>query len=260
MQYDQIKSHSRECKTYKCILVLHCTETQCILVKQSIWWTATGKSSYWGLHLFISRSITWLCTYGATPLIMFHSKEGKTSYVIEVIFFFFFSFAYTTSPAAVMKLVVFFRSSKPPDNFWWSGVAEGHCAIRSGWCLLHIWRTCSVVWSSSPQGHVGGKERFLVSCACVRWACCGRSAVVPKPPGRACQEGGMHPSPVWVSALFWWWWSFPGNVCWLTVALLALQTAIITLKWWQYINIWVKYQKHNIPAVSTMKGKCHTQA
>ena len=25
---------------------------------------------------------------------------------------------------------------------------------------------------------------------------------MPKPPGRACQEGGMHPSPVWVSALF----------------------------------------------------------
>ena len=88
------------------------------------------------------------------------------------------------SPAAVMKLVVFFRSSKPPYNFWWSGVADGHCAIRSGWCLLHLWRTCSVIWSSSPQGHVGGKERFLVSCACVRWACCGRNAVVPKPPGR----------------------------------------------------------------------------
>ena len=65
-------------------------------------------------------------------------------------FFFFFSFAYTTSPAAVMKLVVFFRSSKPPYNFWWSGVADGHCAIRSCWFLLQIWRTCSVVWSSSP--------------------------------------------------------------------------------------------------------------
>ena len=24
----------------------------------------------------------------------------------------------------------------------------------------------------------------------------------PKPPGRACQEGGMRPSPFWVSALF----------------------------------------------------------
>ena len=105
----------------------------------------------------------------------------------------FFSFAYATSPAAVMKLVVFLRSSKPPYNFWWSGVADGHCAIRSGWCLLHIWRTCSVVWSSSPQGHVG-KERFLVSCACERWVSCGRNAVMPKPPGRACQEGGMHPT------------------------------------------------------------------
>ena len=69
--------------------------------------------------------------------------------------FFFFSIAYTTSPASVMKFVVFFRSSNPPSNFWWSGVANGHCAIRSGWCLSHLWRTCLVVWSSSPQGHVG---------------------------------------------------------------------------------------------------------
>ena len=79
---------------------------------------------------------------------------------------FFFSFAYTTSPAAVMKLVVFFRSSKPPYNFWWSGVAEGHCAIRAGWCLLHIWRTCSVVWSSSPQGHIGKGTIFSFLCMC----------------------------------------------------------------------------------------------
>ena len=66
---------------------------------------------------------------------------------------------------------------------------------------------------SGPPHHRDalGKERFLVSCACV-----------PKPPGRACQEGGMHPSPFWVSALFWWWWSFPGNGYWLLVALLVL--------------------------------------
>ena len=37
-----------------------------------------------------------------------------------------------------------------------------------------------------------GKERLLVSCACVRRACCGRNAVVSKPHGRACQEGGMY--------------------------------------------------------------------
>ena len=73
---------------------------------------------------------------------------------------FFFLFAYTTSPAAVMKLVFFFRSSKPPYNFWWSGVADGHCAIRFGWYLLHLWRTCSVVWSSSPQGHIVGRNEF----------------------------------------------------------------------------------------------------
>ena len=115
-----------------------------------------------------------------------------------------------------MKLVVFFRSSKPPYNFWWSD--DGHCAIRSGWCLLHLWSTCSVVWSSSPQGHVD-EGTILVSCACVRWAYCGRNTVLPKPPGRVCQEGGMHPSPVWGSVLFWWWLSFPGNGCWLMVAL-----------------------------------------
>ena len=80
--------------------------------------------------------------------------------------FFFFAFAYTTSPAAVMKLVVFFRSSKPPYNFWWSGVADGHCAIRSGWCLLHLWRTCSVVWSSSPEGHIGEETIFIFLCMC----------------------------------------------------------------------------------------------
>ena len=55
------------------------------------------------------------------------------------LFFFFFLFAYTTRPAAVMKLVVLFRSSKPPYNCWWSEVADGHCATRSGWCLLHLW-------------------------------------------------------------------------------------------------------------------------
>ena len=79
---------------------------------------------------------------------------------------FFFSFAYTTSPAVVMKLVVFFRSSKPPYNFWWSGVVDGHCAIRSGWCLWHLWRKCSVVWSSSPQGHVGEGTIFNFLCMC----------------------------------------------------------------------------------------------
>ena len=80
---------------------------------------------------------------------------------------------------------------------------------------------------SGPPHHrdmLGEETCFsFVSCACVRWACCGRNAVVPKPTGRACQEGGMHPSPVWVSALFWWWWSFPGNGCWLMVALLVLR-------------------------------------
>mgnify|MGYP006890281883 CR=1 FL=1 len=76
----------------------------------------------------------------------FHSDKSSLVKHWEPLFF-FISFD-TTSPAAVMKLVVFFRSSKPPYNFCWSGVADGHCAIRSGWCLLHLWRTCTVVWSS----------------------------------------------------------------------------------------------------------------
>ena len=44
-----------------------------------------------------------------------------------------------------------------------------------------------------------GKERFLVSCALgLLWPERSRA----KPVGRACQEGGMNPSPFWVSALF----------------------------------------------------------
>ena len=136
-------------------------------------------------------------------------------------FFFFFSFAYTTSPAAVMKLVVFFRSSKAP-------IISGETELLMATVRFALVGVCYIskehAWlSGSPHRRdTLWKGRFLVSCACVRWACCGRNAVVPKPPGRACQEGAMHPSPFWVSALFWWWWSFPGNGCWLMVALLAI--------------------------------------
>ena len=91
-------------------------------------------------------------------------KRNNSGFILLLLFF--FSFAYTTSPAAGMKLVVFFRSSKPPYNFWWSGIADDHCAICSGWCLLHLWRTCSVVWSSSPQGHVGVGTIFSFLCMC----------------------------------------------------------------------------------------------
>ena len=111
------------------------------------------KSQFECLNILLE---SWL-----TPLLFVAFSNGLLQ-----IFFFFFSFAYTTSPAAVMKLVVFFRSSNPPYNFWWSGVADGHCAIRSGWCLLHIWRTFSVVWSSSPQGHVGEGTSFSFLCMC----------------------------------------------------------------------------------------------
>ena len=111
---------------------------------------------YTGLNKFIDSKTFKRKSSHFTHLIVKHIRRSSS---------FFFSFAYTTSPAAVTKLVVFFRSSKPPNNFWWSGVSEGQCAIRSGWCLLHLWRTCSVVWSSSPQGHVG--EGTIVSFLCM---------------------------------------------------------------------------------------------
>ena len=143
-----------------------------------------------------------------------------TNWQIGNLKYFFFSFAYTTSPAAVMELVVFFRSSKPPYNFWWSGVADGHFVRFALVGVCNISEEHARLSGPPHQRDTLAKERFLVSCACVRWACCGRNAVVPKSPGReeGDQEGGMHPSPVWVSALFWWWWSFPGNWCWLMVA------------------------------------------
>ena len=103
-------------------------------------------------------------------------------------FFFFFSFAYTTSPAAVMKLVVFFRSSKPPYNFWWSGVAEGHCAIRSGWSLKLIFppstdgnktRTCTfysfydqvLEWSHNQYLLASSTNWFHVNCIAIHYRC-----------------------------------------------------------------------------------------
>ena len=128
-----------------------------------------------------------------------------------------------------MKLVVFFRSSKPGKVELLKATVRfalvGVCYISEEHARL-----------SGPPHHRDtlGEERFLVSCACVHWACCGRNAVVPKPPGRACQEGGLHPSSVWGSALFWWWWSFPGNGCWLMVALLAIITRSIAVLNIQY--------------------------
>ena len=121
-----------------------------------------------------------------------------------------------------MKLVVFFRSSKPH-------IISGGAELLMATVRFALIRVCYISEEharlSGPPHHRDtlGKEQSLVSCACVCWACCGRNAVVPKPPGRACQEGGMHPTPVWVSVLFWWWWSFPGNGCWLKVALLVLR-------------------------------------
>ena len=76
--------------------------------------------------------------------------------LFSVVFFFFFSFAYMTSSTAVMKLVVFFRSSKPPYNFWWSRVADGHCAIRSS-CAPHL-----ASWSANSLPGI-------LQCAGIHW-------------------------------------------------------------------------------------------
>ena len=116
----------------------------------------SGLPIYTFFFFFFSFAYTTSPAAVMKLVVFFRSSKVKAVFFF---FFFFFSFANTTS-AAVMKLVVFFRSSKPPYNFGWSGVADGLCAIRSGWCLLHLWRTCSVVWSSSPQGHVGGRNDF----------------------------------------------------------------------------------------------------
>ena len=139
-------------------------------------------------------------------------------------------------------------SSGPPSPHILSGEAEllmatvrfalvGVCYISEEHARL-----------SGPPHHrdTFGEGTILVSCACVLWACCGRNAVVPKPPGRACQEGGKHPSPVWVSTLFWWWWSFPGNGCWLMVALLV-----------QYRQVICLYLISNIFIVSKGEGKSY---
>ena len=105
-----------------------------------------------------------------------------------------------------------------PYTFWWSGVADGHCAIRSGWCLLHLWRTCSVGWSSSPQqGHIGEGTIFSFMCMCVLsmlWS--ERSRAKTTWPGLSRRWYASF------SCLFWWWWSFPGNGCWLMVVLLVI--------------------------------------
>ena len=94
--------------------------------------------------LKVSKYLFWsfLSIQRKTHLIVLINKN--VPFIDTYILIFFFAFAYTTSPAAVIKLVVFFRSSNPPYTFWWSGVADGHCAIGSGWCLLHLWRTCSL--------------------------------------------------------------------------------------------------------------------
>ena len=129
--------------------------------------------------------------------------------------------------------------TRPVQQQWWSWgsssgppsphIISGGAELLMATVRIALLGVCCIseehVRLSGPPHHrdMLGKERFLVSCACVRWACCGRNAVVPKPPGRACHEGGMHPSPFCVSALFWWWWSFPNNGCWLMVALLVLR-------------------------------------
>jgi len=74
---------------------------------------------------------------------------------------------YTTTPVSTMKDVVRLRSSTSPYSFCWRIVSWGHVAARSWSCRLHLWRTCSAVWSSSPHGHFGDctSRYFLYMCA-----------------------------------------------------------------------------------------------
>ena len=152
-------------------------------------------------------------------------------------------------------------STRPVQQQWWSWwfssgppsphIISGEAELLKATVQFALDGVCYIseehAQLSGPPHHRDtlGKERFLVSCACVRWACCGRNAVVPKLSGRACQEGGMHPSPVWVSALFWWWQSFPGNGCWLMVALLVMLMLMMTRWWWWWwswgchVSLWI---------------------
>jgi len=62
---------------------------------------------------------------------------------------------YTATPVSTMKDVVRLRSSTSPYSFCWRVVSWGH-----------VWRTCSVVWSSSTHGHFGdcASRYFLYMC------------------------------------------------------------------------------------------------
>ena len=97
--------------------------------------------------------------------VIFHQKTFNSG-LIDI--WGWWLFCWTVSYYRTWRLTgqILLQVLQTPYNFWWSGVADGHCAFRSGWCLLHFWRTCSVVWSSSPQGHVGEWTSFSFLCMC----------------------------------------------------------------------------------------------
>ena len=134
-----------------------------------------------------------------------HDRSMVDFFYLSTRLFCFFCFVYLEGDTFYFPVhsTILFNMANTDTCCWWP-------LCDSLWlCACYISEDHARLSGPPHQRDTLGKERFLVSCACVRWACCGRNALVPKPPGRTCQEGGIHPSPVWVSALFWWWWSFP---------------------------------------------------
>ena len=79
--------------------------------------------------------------------------------------FFFLAFAvYTIKAAREMNEVVFSSSCLQPESLVVRGVLTGHTSSLVALWRGHLCRTCSVVWSSWPQGQVGEGASFSLRC------------------------------------------------------------------------------------------------
>ena len=67
----------------------------------------------------------------------------------------FVRWRYTWRAALEMKSMVFWRASTGPCSFSYIGAGVGQISSLSNWWFLQSWRMCCVVWSASPQGHMG---------------------------------------------------------------------------------------------------------
>jgi len=119
-----------------------------------LYWSWWGHDSYNRYCLFFTSKVT---------RVTFYSKMYK--WLLLIILSSSWRSLYTTTPASTMNVVVLRRSSTSPYSFCWIVASCG--ASRSWSYRLHLWRMCSAVWSSSPQGHIGDGTNlyFLHMCA-----------------------------------------------------------------------------------------------